>query len=217
MEIAKWCYLLLPMLLAACSNATVSPGMTLVTGLSGYHDEMARLAGQPARWPERQRLGDSLKGTHMATMGGSKEFNRLVELDIKRTEYSIALNESSLRPERVTEMKQELVKMNNDIDSLAALIKKQVGRLAAPGGAEPQQMIEGVATIGLLYLAIDAFSSASPAGGASLAEARVGNYTVIDQQKFAMVRAPDGQTFQCITVLVPDEGAGIQCAPLGTR
>ena len=114
------------MVLSACSTKSVSPGMTLLTGLNGYHDEMERLEGQEARWPERQRVGNTIRTTYLMTMGGSKEFNRLVELDVKRREYLIALKANSLRPDRAAEVKQELVGMDADMDALATIVKGQV-------------------------------------------------------------------------------------------
>jgi hypothetical protein len=210
MNMYKAAYLLVFITLGACSSKTTSPGMTLLTGLNGYHEEMERLEGQAARWPERQRVGNTIKTTYMMTMGGSKEFNRLVELDVKRREYLIALKANSLRPDRTAEVQQELVGINADIDALAAMVKGQVARhsMSQP---EPQQVIEGVATIGLLSIAIDHFSPSS-APAVSVPTVQVGGYTVIDQKNFAIVKTPEGQTFHCTTVLVQEEGAGINCA-----
>ncbi|MPZ78290.1 MAG: hypothetical protein GEU77_17415 [Deltaproteobacteria bacterium] len=207
-------FFILAIVLASCSSGTVTPGMTLLTGLTGYHDEMGQLEGQTARWPERQRLGASIKTTYLVTMGGSKEFNRLVELDVRRREYLITLRGSSLRPDRAAEIKQELVKMNEDIDGLTTIVKGQVARSTVPG-PEPRQVIESVATIGLLYLAIDTFSSTLAPDAAIAPTVKVGSYTVIDQKKFAMVRTPEGQTFQCTTIVVQEQGAGISCGTLG--
>src|SRR5919107_4361322 len=140
--------LLFLIVLSACSlSKTVSPGMTLLTGLNGYHDEMERLGGQEARWPERQRVGNTIRATYLMTMGGSKEFNRLVELDVKRREYLIALRANSLRPDRAAEVKQELVGIDADIDALMTVVKGQVAaRSTSQPQAEPQQVIESVAT-----------------------------------------------------------------------
>jgi hypothetical protein len=148
-------------------------------------------------------------------MGGSKEFNRLVELDVKRREYLIALKANSLRPDRAVEVKQELVAMNAEIDSLSALVKEEVTRQAMSESA-PQRVIEGVATTGLLSMAIDGFSP-SLAPDVSVPTAKVGGYTVIDQKRIAIVKTPEGQLFQCTTVLVQEEGAGIDCAALSGK
>jgi hypothetical protein len=206
--------LFLLLILSACSSKSVSPGMTLVTGLNGYHDEMERLEGQEARWPERQKVGNTIRTTFLMTMGGSKEFNRLVELDVKRREYRIALKANSLRPDRAAEVKQELLGIDADIDALATLVKGQVAaRSLSQPEQQPQQVIEGVATIGLLTMAIDEFS---PSVGRDVAgpSINVGGYTVIDQKDFTLVKTPQRQTFQCTTVLVQEEGAGIKCATL---
>jgi hypothetical protein len=213
MRTYKTHYILFLIMLSACSSKTASPGMTLLTGLNGYYDEMERLEGQAARWPERQKVGNTIKTTYLMTMGGSKEFNRLVELDVKRREYRIALRADSLRPDRAAEVKQELVGIDADIDALATIVK---GQVAARSTSQPQQMIEGVATIGLLTMAIDNFSP-SLAPEVSVTSVNVGGYTVIDEKNFAIVKTPEGRTFQCTTVLVQEEGAGINCGALAAK
>ena len=215
MKTYKARYILFLMMLSACSSKTASPGMTLLTGLNGYHDEMERLEGQAARWPERQKVGNTIKTTYLMTMGGSKEFNRLVELDVKRREYRIALRADSLRPDRAAEVKRELVTIDADIGALLAIVKGQVARHGM-SQAEPQQTIESVATIGLLAMAIDNFSP-SLAPEVSVTSVNVGGYTVIDQKNFAIVKTPEGRTFQCTTVLVQEEGAGINCGALAAK
>jgi hypothetical protein len=45
----------------------------------------------------------------------------------------------------------------------------------------------------------------------------VDGYTVIDQKNFTLVKTPQGQTFQCTTVLVQEEGAGINCGSLAGK
>ena len=147
------------------------------------------------------------------TMGESKEFNRLVELDVKRREYRIALRANSLRPERAAEVKQELVGIDADIDALAMLVKRQVAASISQPEPQAQQVVEGVATIGLLTMAIDDFSGSS-ARDVAVPSINVGGYTVIDQKKITLVKTPQGQTFRCTTVLVEEEGAGINCAPV---
>jgi hypothetical protein len=217
MKTYKTRYLFLLMILSACATKSTSPGMTLLTGLNGYHDEMEELEGQAARWPERQRIGNTVRTTYLTTMGGSKEFNRLVELDLKRREYRIALRANSLRPDRAAEVKQELIGIDADIAALATLVKRQVAaRSMSEPESQPQQVIEGVATIGLLTMAIDEFSPSLPRY-AAVPSVQVGGYTVIDQQKITIVKTPEGQTFHCTTVLVQEEGAGISCAALAGK
>jgi hypothetical protein len=214
MKTYKVGYLIFLMILSACSSKTTSPGMTLLTGLNGYHEEMEPLEGQEARWPDRQRVGNTIMTTYLMTMGGSKEFNRLVELDVKRKEYRIALRANSLRPERAVEVKQELVGIDADVDALTTIVKGLVAaRSNSQPQAEPQQVIEGVATVGLLTMAIDNFSP-NGARDVGVPSINVGGYTVIDQKNFTLVKTPQGQTFQCTTVLVQEEGAGINCAPV---
>lgn len=208
-------YLVFLIILSACSAKSTSPGMTLLTGLTGYHEEMERLEGQAARWPDRQRLGNTIKTTYLMTMGGSKEFNRLVELDVKRREYLIALRANALRPDRAAEVNQELIKIDEEIDTLSGLIKGQITRHTM-SDPEPQKLIEGVATVGLLSMAIDNFSQSLPQD-VSVPTAMVGGYTVIDQKNIAIVKTPEGQTFRCTTSLVQEEGAGIDCAALSGK
>jgi hypothetical protein len=208
-------YLVFLIILSACSTKSTSPGMTLLTGLTGYHEEMERLEGQAARWPDRQRLGNTIKTTYLMTMGGSKEFNRLVELDVKRREYLIALRANALRPDRAAEVNQELIKIDEEIDALSGLIKGQITRQTM-SDPEPQKLIEGVATVGLLSMAIDNFSQSLPQD-VSVPTAMVGGYTVIDQKNIAIVKTPEGQTFRCTTSLVQEEGAGIDCAALSGK
>lgn len=207
-------FLMLMMVVSACSSATVTPGMTLLTGLQGYHDEMERLSEQEARWPDRQRLGASIKRTYLLTMGGSSEFSRLVELDLKRREYRITLGTSAARPDRAVEIKKELIRLDEDIDNLLPVVKGQLAH-AAVNGAHPEQVVEGMATLGLLYLAIDGF--ASQVAPRMPPTATVGGYTVIDQKQFAMVRTPQGRTFHCRPFVVPEEGAGIHCIDPGQK
>lgn len=208
-------YLFFLIILSACSTKSTSPGLTLLTGLTGYHEEMERLEGQVARWPDRQRLGSTIKSTYLMTMGGSKEFNRLVELDVKRREYLIALRANSLRPNRAAEVRQELVELNTEIDALSALVKGQITRQTI-SDPNPKGVIEGVATVGLLSLAIDSFSP-SMAQDVSLPTTNVGGYTVIDQKNIAIVKTPQGETFRCVTILVQEEGAGIDCVALAGK
>ena len=208
-------YLVFLIILSSCSTKSASPGMTLLTGLTGYHEEMERLEGQAARWPDRQRLGNTIKTTYLMTMGGSKEFNRLVELDVKRREYLIALRANALRPDRAAEVNQELIKIDEEVDALSGLIKGQITRQTM-SDPEPQKLIEGVATVGLLSMAIDNFSQSLPQN-VSVPTAMVGGYTVIDQKNIAIVKTPEGQTFRCTTSLVQEEGAGIDCAALSGK
>jgi len=96
----KGAFLLLLVVAAACTSAVISPGATFLAGLNDYQDEMDRLSGRSDRWPDRQKLAESIKTTYVTTLGGSKEFNRLVDLDLRRREFLITLQLETVTPER---------------------------------------------------------------------------------------------------------------------
>jgi hypothetical protein len=196
--------------LFGCAPANVSSGMTFLVGLNHYQGEMARLEARPDRWFDRQRLGDSLKATHLVTMGGSKEFNRLVDLDVRKREFLITLQETSVRPERAKEMREELVTISRNIDDLKAVVKEQLASAELRAQEQTQQRIENIATIGLLSLAMDGFSAN---GSATQQTVKVGQYVVTNYGKLSTVTTPEAQTYRCTTILVPEEGAGIRCEP----
>lgn len=209
-------YLLL-LLLFGCAPANVSPGMTLLVGLTGYQDEMGRTAARPERWPDRQLAAESLKTTYVVTMGGSKEFNRLVDLDLRRKEFQITLRETSVRPDRAKEMKDELATIDNDVDGFKEIIKGQVTNTLSRV-QDPNQRVETVATIGLVNLALDGFSSTNARVGLSAPSTKVGPYIVTDLGGLlSTVRTPDEQIYRCITILVPEAGAGIKCEPAARK
>src|SRR3972149_3949906 len=83
-------------LICGCAMGAVSPGMTLLAGINHYQEEMEMFGMRSERWPERQRMGDLLKNTFAVALGRSQEFNRLVDLDLRRREFTIALSGSSL-------------------------------------------------------------------------------------------------------------------------
>lgn len=209
---------LLPILVVICGCATgsVSPGMTLLAGINHYQEEMEVFGMRSERWPERQRTGDLLKSTFAVALGRSPEFNRLVDLDLRRREFTIALSGSSLPADRVKEMKSEIVKMNEDADAFKAMVKRQIAAIPV-AAQEPVKGIEGIATIGLLTVAIDGFFSASNPTGASAPITKVGPYIVTDMGGSAAVQTPQGQIYRCSTFLVQDEGAGIKCEPPGGK
>src|SRR3990172_638235 len=203
-------------LLCGCATGPVSPGMTLLAGINHYQEEMAVFGARSERWPERQRMGDFLKLTFAAALGRSAEFNRLVDLDQRKREFVIAARDSSLPSERLKELQEEFSKMNEEMGALKAMVKRQIA--AVPVAAqEPVKGIEGIATIGLLTLAIDGFSSASNPTGAIAPITKVGSYIVTDMGGSAAVQTPQGQIYRCSTFLVQDEGAGIKCEPPGGK
>src|SRR5437667_73437 len=56
--------------LTGCSSAG-NPGTTLWAGLTNYREEMRTLEAKPERWPERQRLAESIKTTYVVIDQGS--------------------------------------------------------------------------------------------------------------------------------------------------
>src|SRR3954451_15168222 len=174
------------MLLTACASGTATPGMTLLTGITGYSDERARLETSSDRWPDRQRAAESLKKTYLVTMGGSKDFNRMIELDLKRREFLLTLREPRLRSERATEIKQELPAIDQEIVSLLTRVKGQVHRLESRTQEKPQ-VIENIATIGLLDLSLDSFSGTGAPRNSPVPTATVGRYVVRDRGSLTSV------------------------------
>jgi hypothetical protein len=204
------------LLFLGCAQTNVTPGMTFVVGLNRYQLEMARLQGSPERWVDRQRLGESLKTTYLMTMGGSPEFNGLVDLDVRKREFLIVLGERSLKPERAKEIREELATMNKNIEDLKGLIKGQLTSVELRSQAEAQR-IETVAAIGLIHLALDRFSANSGSTYPSAQLVKIGQYVVADHGNLASVRTPEGQTYRCSTIVVPEQGAAIQCEPVGGK
>jgi hypothetical protein len=197
-------------LLCGCSTGALTPGATLLSGITEYQGEMQRIGNSPQHWPARQRAGGMLKTVVTATVGGSAEFFRLVDLDVRKREFTITMRDGSVRTDRMQEMKDELIKMDEEIVVLKPVIRSQVAALPVRG--EAQQQVESVATLGLLNLAVDGFSSASPRGFEA-PSTNVDQYLITDLGSFATVRGPDGQTHRCAIYDVPEEGAGIRCEP----
>jgi hypothetical protein len=195
--------------MSGCSTATYTPGATLLSGLTEYQGEMQRLSGSATRWPERQRAGGTLKTIITATVGASGEFYRLVDLDIRKREFIVTMRETSLRPDRIKEMTEELAQMNDEIGALKPVIRTQLSAL--PVQSEPNQRVEEAATRGLLSLALDGFSSNGATRGFEAPSTKVGQFIVTDHGAFSAVRAPDGQMFRCFLFGVAEEGAGIKC------
>jgi len=197
--------------LYGCSTGTVTPGGTLLAGMQEYQGEMQRVGSSPERWPDRQQAGGAFKTVITATLG-STEFYRLVDLDVKKKEFDIAMRTTSLREDRLKEMNDELVKMNEEIVALKPIIKAQLARMTVQ--RDPQQRIEGVATVGLLTMALDKFSSTNAARGLDAPSAKIDQYVVTDLGSFATVRSPDGQAHRCMVFGMVEDGAGIKCEPV---
>ena len=198
---------------AGCSAATLTPGATLLSGLSQYQGEMQRLGNSVARWPERQRAGGTLKTVITGTVGGLPEFYRLVDLDIRKREFIVTMRETSVNPDRLQEMKDELAQMNDEIAALKPVVRTQLA--ARRMETDPERRVEDAATRGLISLALDAFSSNGGGGrGFEAPSTQVGPYIVTDLGGFSTVRTREGQNFRCSLVGAPEEGAGIKCEPI---
>ena len=196
-------------LLCGCSTgSSFTSGATLLSGINHYQGEMQRIGNSPGSWPARQQAAGTLKTTVTATVGGSAEFFRLVDLDVRKREFIITLRDGSVRADRTQEMKDELIKMDEEIVVLKPVVRSQVAALPLRG--EAQQQVESVATLGLLNLAVDGLSSAGPRG-LDAPSTKVDQYLITDLGSFATVRGPDGHTHRCTIYDVPDEGAGIRC------
>jgi hypothetical protein len=197
-----------------CATRVASPGVTLWAGLNSYHETMRTLEARPERWPDRQRLAETIKTTYVATLGGSRDFNRLVDLDLKRRELVIAQRQGGLKMDRAKQIDEELIKINEQVQGLTTVVKGQftISRLSSPDNSQTQT-IETVATLGLLNLAIDAFAATpdSDASPGSQASTSVGPYVVIDEGFTSAVKTPEGQTFRCMTAVIPEEGAFMRC------
>lgn len=201
---------LLIFLASACSTVRTTPGATLLSGLNTYQSQMTAAGNAPGQWPARQRAASALKLIMAAGFQRNQELQRLVDLDLRKREFQITLEQANVLPERKAEMTEELRQMELEVPKLKTAIKAQLSsqtvteekRLAAAATA---------ATIGWLQLRIESFP-ASPVGtGASSPSTQFAQYLVGDWGQFAMVRAPDGQRYRCDVVPVEDEGAWMRC------
>lgn len=193
--------------LAGCATATIGRGATLLAGMNQYQGDMQRLGSSVARWPERQRIAASLKTVVTATVGGSSEFYRLIDLDLRKREFVATLLQTSVRPERAKEMNEEISLINDEIAALKPVIRTQLAAL--PLEADPQRRVEDAAARGLISLALDDFSSNGNVR--SSRSTKVGQFTVTDLGSFAVVRAADGQSFRCSLFGAVEDGAGMRC------
>jgi hypothetical protein len=186
--------------------------MALLSGLTYYQEEMGRLEQLPERWPDRQGLRDWLKVQYALLIGKSAEFDRLVDLDLKKREFVLTLQEPSLKPDRAREIKQELVKLETEIEPLRGGIRSQVA--VAELRIPREQDVEAAAAVGLLALAIDNFSAARPPAGPAPSSTPVRGYTVTDRGSFALVAAPTGETYRCAPVIIEGPAVSIKCEPI---
>lgn len=194
--------------LCGCATANPTPGAVLLAGMRQYQGEMQSLAGSPARWPERQRAGGSLKTVVLVTLGGSREFLRMVDIDLRKTEFDITMRQTNVRPDRLQEMKDEIARMNEEIAALKPIVRAQLAAMPIQGEGQP--WVESIAIRGLLDLALEAFS-ADGGRGVEAPWTKVDQHVVTDLGSFATVRAPNGQTFGCVVVGVPEESGSVRC------
>jgi hypothetical protein len=121
------------------------------------------------------------------------------------------MRENILPADRLKEMKEELVRIEEEIAALKPAVKTQLTAISQYAPAAP---IDGIATLGLLGIALDSFSSSGAARGLEGPSTKVGQYLVTDLGSFATVRSPEGQSFRCNLFGNTEEGAGIRCEPL---
>ena len=201
--------LLLAFAFSGCSTPNVSRSGTLLSSLTDYQLDMQSISSS-SRWPERQRVAGTLKTVITGTVGASPEFYRLVDLDLRKREFTATMRDTNLRPDRLREMQDELVVMDEEIAALKPVVKTQLTAVASHSPGDP---IENAATLGLLGMAVDNFSTGR-ARGPEAPSTRVGQFLVTDLGTFSTVRTPEGQSYRCNVFSVPEEGGGIRCEPV---
>ena len=182
-----------------------------MSGFDNYKGEMQRIGNSLDRWPDRQGAARTFKTVALATGAGSREFSRLIDLDLRKREFNLTLRNGSVRPERAQEMKEELVKMDEEIADLKSIVHSQIAALRL--GGESQQRLESAATIGLLNLAVDQFSSTA-VRGFEAPSTKVDQYVITDLGSFATVREANGEMHRCSLFGVAEEGMGMRCEAL---
>jgi len=202
--------LLLAFAFSGCSTPNVSRSGTLLSSLTDYQLDMQSISSS-SRWPERQRVAGTLKTVITGTVGASPEFYRLVDLDLRKREFTATMRDTNLRPDRLREMQDELVAMDEEIAALKPVVKTQLTAVASHSPGDP---IENAATLGLLGMAVDNFSVTGRARGPEAPSTRVGQFLVTDLGTFSTVRTPEGQSYRCNVFSLPEEGGGIRCQPV---
>jgi hypothetical protein len=202
--------LLLVFAFSGCATPHVSRSGTLLSSLTEYQVDMQSMSSS-SRWPERQRVAGTLKTTITGTVGASPEFYRLVDLDLRKREFIATMRDTNVRPDRLREMQDELVAMDEEIAALKPVVKTQLTAVASHNPGDP---IENVATLGLLGMAVDNFSVTGRPRGPDAPSTRVGQFLVTDLGTFSTVRTPEGQSYRCNVFSVPEEGGGVRCEPV---
>jgi len=186
--------------------------MMFLQSLTIYRAEIEEFEDKPERWPERQALADRLKSQYRFFIGASREFDRLADLDFKRRELVIALRDPSLRPQRSREIEQELNKMDKAIVDLIDPVKSQILNAELRAQEQPKK-VEAMAAIGLITLALEAFSFPGHPPPASVTLS--GGYVVTDHASFSTLRTPEGQAYRCSSLSPGEAGATIKCEAIG--
>jgi hypothetical protein len=195
----------------------MSPGATFLLSVDQYRGEMRELEKKPERWPERQDLAEWLKTQYGITIGKSAEFGQLVDTAAKRKEFLIALQNPHLRAERAAEIREEVAKMNKELEELRGPVTAQVEAVEMSVPRDRSRSIETIAAIGLAALGIDALVSGISRRSAPPTIAVGERYYVTDHGSFATVRTPDGQVHRCSMVYIDDGVASVRCdAPGGS-
>lgn len=173
---------------------------------------MATAGNSPGQWPARQRAASALKAIMLAGFQRNQELQRLVDLDQRKREFQITLEQTNVLPERRAEMTEEVRRIDLEIPKLKAAIKSQ---LSAQTVTEEERVaaVATAATIGLLQLRIDAFPATQNSAATPAPSTKVEQYVVADWGQFAVVLAPDGQRYRCGVVHIEDEGSWMRCEP----
>ncbi len=149
------------------------------------------------------------------TVGGSPEFYRLVDLDVRKREFIVTMRETTVRPDRVKEMNDELEQMNDEIAALKPVIRTQLAALRIE--SEPNQRIEAAATRGLLSLALDGFSSNGGARGFEAPSTKVGQYLVTDHGGFSTCARPRAKLFAARFSALLKKAPGSDASQISSR
>ena len=210
-------YLLLIVFLGCGTPRLMSPGATFLLSVDHYRGEIRGLEKKPERWPERQELAEWLKTQYGTTIGKSAQFEQLVDTASKRREFLIALQDPYLRAERVAEMKEEVARMNKELEELRRPVTAQVETAEMRVPRDRSQNIETIAAIGLAALGIEALVSGVSRRSAPPTIVVGERYYVTDHGPFATVRTAEGQIHRCSIVHIDGGVASIRCDPPGGR
>jgi hypothetical protein len=123
-----------------------------------------------------------------------RSFYRLVDLDLRKREFVLTMRETNVRADRVDEMKQELVQID---DEIAALIAGHQNA-AQCGEGSPINRLRSRA-LPLLGCSVWQSTVFQPPAGAGLEapSTKVSEYVITDLGSFATVRSPKGQMYRC--------------------